>query len=156
MAQEELVIANLERELILPSRNEILAQKIQEFRKENRQKDEERILGISIERFCKCFVVLTYRFVNISRDQLSQFSIDELEVLSNQIAGFAYPWRIAQSAFFLIPLIGWVSCYAVCADPMAYSFQCYRYFYYLRKIKKLRGKDYFPSAELHEYLKKHH
>lgn len=156
MAQEKLVTVTVDdkRELILPSRNEILAQKMRKFHEENRQKNEEKIYRSSLDEFCRHFTGYAHEFFGFSYKQLSCLSVQDLEMLSRYIERCVFPWVVVQVAvFLLIPGIGWFwYLVANSEDESLGWFYSYRYFHWLRKIKKIRGKDYFPGEELHAYL----
>ena len=147
------------------AKEEILGRKLENFKAKNMNTAELEKIAYFQRDFIDFFICLCGHLRNISSEQLYTLSVEELNVLANQIYEKCRVSRLSRFIgapfsvilLLLIPLFGWAELWAnLIRDDnegsVAYlPLDKWRYMFKFRKLRKQFGPDYFPYATLLKY-----
>lgn len=132
--------------LVSQTDHEKMVSKLQNMILNNLTAKQQKDLSKHRAYFIEHFIELSYILFGLSRNQLREFSDNELIMLEKLIRRKAKLRAIISQVFiFGIPIFGWIIGMICDEEGELHSWS---YLHHGKYLKKAHGKDYFPFHEL--------
>jgi len=137
--------------IIQQTEEERVLARLEQFKVCNLNARQKRAIDYVERNFVLCFMGLSWSVCGVAKEQLAELGSEDLKILARMLEKRTIPMKRLQLAFvFGVPVIGWIIGLMFHDDSCALQSWCYARSW--RKLRKVYGKDYFPSECVKRFL----